>query len=90
MTQDRRSRRGTSLLRLRVGFILIAMVVSVFGARLFQLQGVDPKAYAARAEAVARGEFEQATALFEDGFARARHLHDWLFRWAWAIGTAAA
>lgn len=52
MTQGTRSRRGTSLLRLRVGFILIAMVVSVFGARLFQLQGVDPKAYAARAEAV--------------------------------------
>lgn len=52
MTQGRRSRRGTSLLRLRVGFIVIAMVVSVFGARLFQLQGVDPKAYAARAEAV--------------------------------------
>lgn len=52
MTQGIRSRRGTSLLRLRVGFILIAMVVSVFGARLFQLQGVDPKAYAARAEAV--------------------------------------
>lgn len=39
------------MLRLRVGFILIAMVVSVFGARLFQLQGIDPKAYAARAEA---------------------------------------
>lgn len=52
MTQARRSPRGTSLLRLRVGFILIAMVVSVFGARLFQLQGVDAKAYAARAEAV--------------------------------------
>ncbi len=40
-----------SLLRLRVGFILIAMVVSVFAARLFQLQGIDAKAYAARAEA---------------------------------------
>jgi len=52
LTQARRSPRGTSLLRLRVGFILIAMVVSVFGARLFQLQGVDAKAYAARAEAV--------------------------------------
>ncbi|HLN77367.1 MAG TPA: penicillin-binding protein 2 [Nocardioidaceae bacterium] len=51
MSQRRRSLRGTSLLRLRVGFILIAMVVSVFGARLFQLQGVDAKAYAARAEA---------------------------------------
>ncbi len=51
MTQRGRSLRGTSLLRLRVGFVLIAMVVSVFGARLFQLQGVDAKAYAARAEA---------------------------------------
>jgi cell division protein FtsI (penicillin-binding protein 3) len=46
------SSRRTSLLRLRVGFVLIAMVVSVFGARLFQLQGIDAKAYAARAEAV--------------------------------------
>ena len=51
MTPSRRRRGGTSLLRLRVGFILIAMVVSVFGARLFQLQGVDAQAYAARAEA---------------------------------------
>ena len=51
MTQRKRSLRGTSLLRLRVGFILIAMVTSVFGARLFQLQGIDAQAYAARAEA---------------------------------------
>ncbi len=51
MSQRGRSLRGTSLLRLRVGFILIAMVVSVFGARLFQLQGIDAKAYAAQAEA---------------------------------------
>ena len=47
----RRSLRGASLLRLRVGFILIAMVVSVFGVRLFQLQGIDAQAYAAKAEA---------------------------------------
>ena len=46
-----RSLRGASGLRLRVGFVLIAMVVSVFAARLFQLQGVDAKAYVARAEA---------------------------------------
>ncbi|MGN6576642.1 MAG: peptidoglycan D,D-transpeptidase FtsI family protein [Nocardioides sp.] len=45
-----RSRRGASLLRLRVGFIVIAMVVSVFAARLFQLQGVDAQAYVARAQ----------------------------------------
>jgi cell division protein FtsI (penicillin-binding protein 3) len=51
LTQRRQARRGTSLLRLRVGFILIAMVVSVFAVRLFQLQGIDAKAYAARAEA---------------------------------------
>ncbi len=51
MTQRRPARRGASLLRLRVGFILIAMVVSVFAVRLFQLQGIDAKAYAARAEA---------------------------------------
>jgi cell division protein FtsI (penicillin-binding protein 3) len=43
--------RGTSLLRLRVGFLLIAMVVSVFAARLFQLQGVDAQAYVAKARA---------------------------------------
>ena len=29
--------------------MVIAMTLSLFGARLFQLQGVDPKAYAARA-----------------------------------------
>ncbi len=38
-------------MRLRVAFVLIAMVCSVFGARLFQLQGIDAKAYAAKAEA---------------------------------------
>ncbi len=38
-------------MRLRVGLIVIAMVLSVFGVRLFQLQGLDPKAYAARADA---------------------------------------
>jgi len=38
-------------LRLRVGFVLVAMVVSVFGARLFQLQGIDAQAYAAKAVA---------------------------------------
>ena len=44
-----RSLRGASLVRLRIGFILIAMVVSVFAARLFQLQGVDAEVYAAKA-----------------------------------------
>jgi len=44
-----RSLRGASLVRLRIGFILIAMVVSVFAGRLFQLQGVDAQAYVAKA-----------------------------------------
>ena len=34
--------RGSPQLRLRFGFVVIAMVLSVFGARLVQLQGVDP------------------------------------------------
>ena len=33
-----------------MGFVLIAMVLSVFGARLFQLQGIDAQAYAAKAK----------------------------------------
>ena len=44
--------RGSSLLRLRVGFLLIAMVVSVFAVRLFQLQGLDAATYAEKARAV--------------------------------------
>jgi cell division protein FtsI (penicillin-binding protein 3) len=43
--------RGSPLFRLRFGFVVIAMVLSVFGARLVQLQGVDPQAYAAMAAA---------------------------------------
>ena len=43
--------RGSPQLRLRVGFVLIAMVLSLFGARLVQLQGVDPDSYAAMAAA---------------------------------------
>jgi cell division protein FtsI (penicillin-binding protein 3) len=34
-----------------VALVLVVMVLSVFGARLFQLQGLDPHAYAARAAA---------------------------------------
>lgn len=48
---EARSKRGSSELRIRVGLIVIAMVLSLFGARLFQLQGLDPQAYAARADA---------------------------------------
>ncbi len=42
--------RGSAHTRLRVFLVVITMVVSVFGVRLFQLQGLDPKAYAARAQ----------------------------------------
>lgn len=44
-------RRGPVHIRLRVGFILVAMVLSVFGGRLVQLQGIDPHSYAAMAAA---------------------------------------
>jgi cell division protein FtsI (penicillin-binding protein 3) len=50
-TLGRGSRRGEPQVRLRVGFVLIAMVLSLFGARLVQLQGVDPESYAAMAAA---------------------------------------
>ncbi|GCD91704.1 penicillin-binding protein 2 [Nocardioides sp. LS1] len=49
--RPRGSRRGAPQLRLRFGFIVIAMVLSVFGARLVQLQGIDPNSYAAMAAA---------------------------------------
>ncbi|MFT4008903.1 MAG: penicillin-binding protein 2 [Nocardioidaceae bacterium] len=44
--------RALSDARLRFGFILIAMIMSVFAGRLIQLQGVDATAYAAKARAV--------------------------------------
>ncbi len=47
----RGTRRGSPQLRLRIGFVVIAMTLSVFGARLVQLQGVDPNSYAAMAAA---------------------------------------
>ena len=51
-TRTRRgASRGAPMMRLRVGFVLIAMVLSFFGARLVQLQGVDPRSYAAMAAA---------------------------------------
>jgi cell division protein FtsI (penicillin-binding protein 3) len=46
-----RAPRGTSLTRLRIGFLLITMIVSVFAVRLFELQGVDAQAYVAKARA---------------------------------------
>jgi cell division protein FtsI (penicillin-binding protein 3) len=50
-TLRRGNRRGSPQVRLRVGFVLIAMVLSLFGARLVQLQGLDPESYAAMAAA---------------------------------------
>ena len=49
--RPRGSLRGSAHLRLRLGFIVIAMVLSVFGGRLVQLQGIDPNSYAAMAAA---------------------------------------
>jgi len=42
----RRAARGAVQLRLRTGFVFIAVVLSFFGARLVQLQGVSPEKYA--------------------------------------------
>ena len=42
----RRSTRGSAQLRLRAGFVFIALVLSFFGARLVQLQGVEADRYA--------------------------------------------
>jgi cell division protein FtsI (penicillin-binding protein 3) len=42
----RRSLRGSAPLRLRTGFVFIALVMSFFGARLVQLQGIEPEKYA--------------------------------------------
>jgi cell division protein FtsI (penicillin-binding protein 3) len=50
-TGKRGASRGAPMLRLRIGFVLIAIVLSFFGARLVQLQGVDPQSYALRAAA---------------------------------------
>ena len=50
-SQPQRSLRGATHVRLRLGFIAIAMITSLFGARLVQLQGLDPHAYAAAAAA---------------------------------------
>jgi cell division protein FtsI (penicillin-binding protein 3) len=47
----RGSLRGSPHFRLRFGLVLIAIVLSVFGGRLVQLQGIDPKAYAEMAAA---------------------------------------
>jgi cell division protein FtsI (penicillin-binding protein 3) len=43
--------RGSSEFRMRSGFVLIAIVLSFFAARLVQLQGLDPEQYAEMAAA---------------------------------------
>ena len=50
-TRPRGAVRGSPQLRLQIGFLVIAMVLSVFAARLVQLQGVDPESYAEMAAA---------------------------------------
>jgi cell division protein FtsI (penicillin-binding protein 3) len=40
------------MVRLRIAFVLIAMVLSLFAVRLLQLQGVDAATYAAKARAI--------------------------------------
>ncbi len=57
-------RRGSALFRLRIGFVLIAMVLSLFGARLVQLQGIDPKSYA---EMAAQANTKEVTLPAERG-----------------------
>lgn len=47
----RAPRRGSPKLRLRIGFLGIAIVLSIFAARLVQLQGIDPAEYAEMAAA---------------------------------------
>ncbi len=51
LRRSRGTQRGSAHLRLRFGFLAIAMVLSVFSVRLVQLQGIDPKSYAAMAAA---------------------------------------
>lgn len=51
MTRSTRTLRGSTHVRLRVAFIAIAMMLTLFGGRLLQLQGVDARSYTARAEA---------------------------------------
>ncbi|CAN5403127.1 cell division protein FtsI [soil metagenome] len=49
--RTRSTLRGSAQLRLRAGFVVIAIVFSLFAARLVQLQGIDPRQYAQMAAA---------------------------------------
>lgn len=55
MSPRRRSRsrdtRQLSAKRLRFALVIMLMMLSLLGARLFQLQGIDPQSYAAKAQA---------------------------------------
>lgn len=55
-SRPRGTRRGSPELRLRVGFVVIAMTLSLFGVRLVQLQGLDPNSYAQMAAAAGTQE----------------------------------
>lgn len=48
----KRAGRVVPLRRMHVGFLAVAMLMSVFAVRLIQLQGVDAAAYAAQARAL--------------------------------------
>ncbi|MGH8867132.1 MAG: peptidoglycan D,D-transpeptidase FtsI family protein, partial [Actinomycetes bacterium] len=48
--RPRRARLGDPRRRLRAGMLIMAVLLSLFAGRLLQLQGLDPEAYAARAE----------------------------------------
>jgi cell division protein FtsI (penicillin-binding protein 3) len=48
-TEPRRLRLGSGPRRLQVGFVVIAMLMSVFAGRLFVLQGVEASEYATKA-----------------------------------------
>ncbi len=47
--RPRSGARGEPQFRLRAGFVVIAIVLSIFGVRLLQLQGIDAEKYASRA-----------------------------------------
>jgi cell division protein FtsI (penicillin-binding protein 3) len=49
VTRSRRSSRGAPHLRLRTGLIAITVLLTIFGARLGQIQGIDAATYAERA-----------------------------------------
>jgi cell division protein FtsI (penicillin-binding protein 3) len=67
------------MFRLRFGFVVIAIVLSFFGARLVQLQAIDPNSYAAMAAAEGFVEVtlpaERGDILDRNGMALADSIH---------------